>query len=366
MTRRSRFTIRSAHDRRARRRWLVCGTLLALASCSLTSVAWAAPAGVSYQLVTVIKIGGEGFWDYLSVDPGAHRLYVTHGTKVVVVDMKTNAVVGEVADTPGVHGFAVAPGLDLGFASNGRDSTASIVDLKTLKTLKTVSTGENPDAILYVPGFEEVYTFNGRGHSATVFEAKSGTVVATIPLPGKPEFAVFDPAAGRVYNNIEDRNEVVAIDVKTHAVVATWPIAPGKAASGLAIDLRHHRLFIGCDNELMLMMDSADGRVLASVPIGRGVDACAFDPGTSLAFASCGDGTTTIAHETKPDTLTVVQTLPTARSARTMTLDPTSHRIYLSAADLEPAPSPAPGERRHRPNVVPGSFRVLVFGPAGE
>jgi DNA-binding beta-propeller fold protein YncE len=338
--------------RTAARSVLVSAILFLLAS----SVAVFAK-GPTYKAVREIPVGGEGGWDYLSLDEGARLLYVSHATKVVVIDVDQGKVVGEIADTPGVHGFALASELGLGFASNGRESKASIVDLKTRRTLTKVETGENPDAILYVPTTQEVYTFNGRGHSATVFEAKTGKIVATIPLPGKPEFAVFDPGSGRVYNNIEDRNELVALDARTHELVATWPIAPGEAASGLAIDLAHHRLFVVCENELMLMVDSSNGNVVATVPIGKGVDAAAYDPATGLAFSSNGEGNVTIAHEDDPETLTVVQTLPTTRSARTMTLDPKTHRIYLSAADLEPAVS---GER---PKPVSGTFRVLVFGP---
>jgi DNA-binding beta-propeller fold protein YncE len=319
-------------------------------------------AQTPYRLLKQISVGGEGGWDYLAVDPAARRLYVSHATKVVVIDLDKEAVVGEIADTPGVHGIAIAPELGLAFTSNGRESKASIVDLKTLKTLSKTDTGENPDAILYVPGMQEVYTFNGRGRSATVFAAKDGTLVATIPLPGKPEFAVLDPAAGRIYNNIEDKSEVVAIDIKTHAVVAEWPIAPGEEASGMAIDLKHHRLFLGCSNKLMVMMDSQTGKVVATVPIEGGVDANAFDPGTGLAFSSNGEGTVTIAREEAPGKLVVVQTLPTARSARTMTLDPKTHRIYLSAAELEPAPPQEPGAPRQRPKMVPESFKVLVYG----
>ena len=195
-------------------------------------------ADALYHFIKQIPIGGEGGWDYLSIDSAARLFYVTHATKVVVIDLEKENVIGEVADTPGVHGFAIASDLGLGFSSNGRESKASIVDLKTLKTLTKVDTGENPDAILYVPGHQEVYTFNGRGKSATVFEAKTGKIVATIPLSGKPEFAVYDPEADRIYDNIEDKNEVAVIDAKAHTVVATWPIAPGEAASGMAIDLQ--------------------------------------------------------------------------------------------------------------------------------
>jgi len=310
-----------------------------------------------YHLIKEIPVGGDGGWDYVSVDSEAGVLYVSHGTKVVVIDLKKDQVAGEIADTPGIHGFAVAPELGRGFSSNGREGKASIVDLKTLKTLSKVETGENPDAILYEPVQKEVYTFNGRGRSATVFGAESGKVVATIPLPGKPEFAAEDPKSARIYNNIEDKNEVVVIDLKAHKVAETWPIAPGEEASGMAIDLEHHRLFLGCNNKLMLMLDSTNGKVVDKVPIGEGVDANAFDSKTQFAFASCREGTVTIAHEDSPEKLTVVQTLKTERGARTMALDPRTHNIYLPSAQYETAV-----EGKQRPKMVAGSFKVLVYG----
>jgi DNA-binding beta-propeller fold protein YncE len=315
-----------------------------------------------YRFIKEIAVGGEGGWDYLSVDSAARRLYVSHATKVVVINIDKDAVVGEIEDTPGVHGFAIAPELGLGFASNGRENKASIVDLKTLKTTSKVETGANPDAILYIPGKEEVYTFNGRGQSATVFEAKTGKVVATIPLGGKPEFAQVDTAVGRVYNNLEDKNTVVAIDTTSHKVVATWPIAPGEEASGRAIDTKNHRLFLGCSNKLMVMMDYMTGKVVTTVPIHQGVDANAFDPATGLAFASNGEGNVTIAHLDTPDKLTVVQTLATARGCRTMTLDPKTHKIYLAAVSYEAAPAQAAGAPAPRPKMVLGSFKILVYG----
>jgi DNA-binding beta-propeller fold protein YncE len=318
--------------------------------------AGAAPAKTEYHLLKEIPIGGEGGWDYLAVDPASRRLYVSHATKIVVIDLDKDQVVGEIADTPGVHGFAVASDLGRGFSSNGREAKVSIVDLKTLQTIAKVDTGENPDAIVYEPGRQEVYAFNGRGRSVTVFEARSGKVTATIPLGGKPEFAVVDPQAARIYNNLEDTHEVAVIDTTAHAVAARWPIAPGEGASGMAIDLLHHRLFLGCGNKRMLMLDSTSGAVVTSVPIGEGVDANAFDPGTQLAFSSNGEGTVTIAREEAPDRLTVVQTLATARGARTMVLDPKTHRIYLSTAQLAPATGAG------RPTAVPGTFKVLVFG----
>jgi YVTN family beta-propeller protein len=317
----------------------------------------------SYHLVTEIPIGGDGGWDYLSVDSGARRLYVSHATKMVVIDLDRNAVVGEIADTPGVHGIALAPDLKRGFTTNGRENKSSLVDLATLKTLAKIDTGANPDGMVYEPGRQEVYVFNGRGHSATVIDAKTAKVAATIELGGKPEFATADAKAGRVYDNLEDKNEVVAIDTATHAVVNRWPIAPAEGASGMAIDPEHHRLFLGCDNKLMAMLDSTTGKVVGTVPIGEGVDANAFDPGTQLAFASCGDGTVTIAHEDTPDKLTVVQTLKTEPRARTMTLDPKTHRIYLASARFEAPAAGSAGEgKRPRPTMVPGSFKVLVYG----
>jgi DNA-binding beta-propeller fold protein YncE len=315
-----------------------------------------------YKLLKEIQVGGEGGWDYLSVDQYARRLYVSHGTKVVVIDMDKEDVAGEIADTPGVHGIAIAPKLGLGFTSNGRENKMSIFDLKTLKTNFKVDTGENPDAILYDEGQQEVYTFNGRGRSATVFEAKTGKVVATIPLPGKPEFAVSSPRAGRIYNNLEDKSAVAVIDTKTHKVVSTWPVAPGEEPSGMALDGPHHRLFLGCGNKMMVMMDSTNGKVVRSVPIGQGVDATKFDPATQLAFCSCGDGTVTIAHEDSPDTLTVVQTLKTELRAKTMALDPKTHKIYLASAKIGAVPDAAPGGKKGRPSVVPGTFKVLVYG----
>jgi len=329
----------------------------------LVAGASARAADAAYHFLKDIPVGGEGGWDYLSVDAGARRLYVTHSSKVVVIDLDKEEVVGEITDTPGVHGFALAPELGRGFSSNGQESNASIVDLKTLKTLSQVPTGANPDAILYEPGQKEVYTFNGRGKSATVFEASTGKVVATIALSGKPEFATADLQAGRVYVNIEDKSELAVIDTKTHEVVNTWPIAPGEEASGMAIDLTNHRLFIGCNNKLMVMMDSTNGKVIATVPIGQGVDANAFDPGTKLAFSSNGEGNVTIAREETPDGLKVVQTLATERGARTMTLDPKTHRIYLAAAKFEASPEPTPGAPRQRPKMISGSFKVLVYGP---
>ena len=309
-----------------------------------------------YHFIQEIPVPGNGGWDYLSVDPSAHRLYVSHGTEVVVIDTSANQIVGTITNTPGVHGVAIASDLGLGVTSNGRENKAGIVDLKTLQTLSKVDTAEGPDGFVYNPAEKEAYLFCGRANAATVVDVKAATVVATIPLAGRPEFPTVDPVADRVYDNLEDQSEVAVIDAKAHQVITNWPIAPGESASGMAIDVQHHRIFIGCHNGKMLMMDTENGKVLAWVPIGQGVDANRFDPGTQYAFASCGDGTTTIARE-DGDTLTLVQTLQTERGARTMALDPTTHRIYLATAKFGP---PVEGQRRLP--MIPGTFKILVYG----
>lgn len=316
----------------------------------------------SYHYLTQIPIPGDGGWDYLSVDPGAHRLYVSHATEVVVVDTRNNQIAGEITNTPGVHGVALAPELGLGVTSNGRESKAGIVDLGTLQTICKLDTAEGPDGFCYNPAREEAYLFCGRARAATVVNVKAREVVATIPLAGRPEFPAVDPKAERIYDNLEDQSEVAVIDGDSHTVITNWPIAPGESASGMAIDVKHHRLFIGCHNGMMVMMNDQNGQVVATVPIGKGVDACRFDPKTKLAFASCGDGTTTIAHEDSPDKLTVVQTLATERGARTMALDLRTHRIYLATAQFETSPDQPAGERHHRPRIVPGTFKILVYG----
>jgi DNA-binding beta-propeller fold protein YncE len=320
----------------------------AIASIGFFGVSVRAADG-PYKLIKEIPIGGGSGWDYLSADAAGHRLYVTHGTKVVVIDTAADKIVGEVTDTPGVHGFVAVDDLNRGFSSNGQENKVSIVDLDTLKTIMKVSTGANPDAILYESKTGEIWTFNGRAKTATAFDAKTGKVVAdAIALPGKPETGVADPEANRVYVNIEDKDEIAAIDATSHSVVGTWPIAPDGSASGLAFDPVLHRLIIGCSNSKMVMMDSTSGKVVASVDCGQGVDAAAFDPGTHLGFVSAGgSGTVTIA-KVEADKLTVVQTLTTERGARTMTVDSGTHRIYLSNA---------------KSRTDANSFKVLVYSP---
>jgi len=317
----------------------------------------------AYQFSNEIPIGGEGGWDILTIDPTANRLYLSHSTKVVVVDLSKNAVAGEIADTPGVHAFVAVPELQRGFSSNGKESKSSVVDLRTLNTISKIDTGSNPDAVVYEPRHAEVYVFNHTGNSVTIINAKTGTVSATIPLGGTPEFAAVDETAGRIYCNIEDKSEVAVIDAEKHEVIAHWPLAPGEGPSGIALDAEHHRLFSGCHNKMMTMLDTETGKLIDTVPIGAGVDGCAFDDSLQLAFASCGDGTTTIAKEEAPNKLSVVQILKTERSARTMALDPKSHRIFLPSAQFQPPPSPSPGASPGRPSIVPNTLKVLVYRP---
>ena len=327
-------------------------------------LATAGAAEPNYKLVMEIPIGGEGGWDILSIDSASHRLYLSHATKVVVVDLEKDAVAGEIADTPGVHAFLVVPELNRGFSSNGKENKSSVVDLATLKTITKVDTGESPDAMAYEPKSGEVYIFNHRGNSVTVIEAKSAKVETTIELGGSPEFAVTDIKAGRIYCNLEDKNEVVVIDTAKHAVVARWPLAPGTEPTGIAFDSTHHRLFSACNNKMMVMLNTETGKVVATAAIGSGTDGCAFDEKTQLAFASCGEGVTTIAKEESPEKLTVVQTLMTEPRARAMELDPRTHRIYLPVAQFQPAPSPSPGASPGRPTVVPNTFKLLVYASA--
>jgi YVTN family beta-propeller protein len=350
--------------------WLIFGyhsrmrfkALLAV-SCTIALQGAIATAGDLYRFLNEIPVGGEGGWDILTVDPAAHRLYLAHATKVVVVDLEKNAVTGEIADTPGVHGVAIAPEVQRGFSSNGKEAKVSVIDLRTLKTVTKVDTGANPDALVYEPRRGEVYVFNHSGNSVTVIDAKGANVISTISLGGSPEFAAADSAAGRVYCNLEDKNEVVVIDTARHEVVSHWPLAPGEEPTGIAFDPVHHRLFVGCHNKLMAMLDTETGKVVATVPIGAGVDGCAFDDATQLVLASCGEGTTTIAKEETPQTLTILQTLKTERGARTMALDPQTHRIYLPSAQFQPPPSPAPGASPARPSIVPNTLKLLVYGP---
>ena len=318
-------------------------------------------AASGYHLLKKIPLGGEDGWDYLTFDPDSGRLFISRATHVIVFDASSGKVVGDIPDTPGVHGIALAPELGRGFTSNGRADTVTIFELKTLASIGQVKTGQNPDAIVYDPATKRVFAMNGRSGDATAIDAATGKVVGTVPLQGKPEFAVVD-GKGRVYANIEDRSELVALDTRRLTVEARWPLAPCEEPTGLAIDLEHRRLFAGCGNKFMAVVDAQSGKVIATLPIGSGVDATAFDPGLQYAYASNGEGTLTVVHEDSPDKFTVVENVPTQRGARTMALDPGTHQVYLVTADFAPTPPPPPGQPRQRPAILPNTFVVLVMG----
>lgn len=326
----------------------------------LVALAGLAAGPASYKVAKKIEAGGDGGWDYLTVDSAARRLYVSRGTRVMVFDADTGASVGEIPGTEGVHGIAIAPELDRGFTSNGRANTITIFDRKTLKTIGEVkSTGQNPDAILYDPASKRVFAFNGRSGNATAIDAATGEVAGTIPLDGKPEFAQAD-GEGRVFVNLEDKSSMAVIDSKKLAVLSTWPLAPCEEPSGMAVDRAHHRLFVGCGNRMMAAVDMRTGKVVATVPIGEGVDANGFDSGTGLAFASSGDGTLTAARLDGADKFTDIQTISTEPRARTMALDEKTHRIFLPTARFGPPPPATTATPRPRPSMLPGSFAILV------
>ena len=318
----------------------------------------AAMAFGAFHVTGKIEVGSEGGWDYLTVDSVARRLYISHATKVMVVDLETQKLVGEIPDTPGVHGIALAPGLNRGFTSNGRANNVTIFDLQTLKPLGQVKTGENPDAIAYDGKTNRVLTFNGRSKDATVFEAATGKVLATIPLGGKPEFPAADQQ-GTMWVNIEDTHEIAVIDVAKAVVTKRYVLEGCEDPTGLAMDFTRHRIFSACGNKVLAISDPIAGKVMATLPIGDGSDGASFDPATGMVFTSNGEGTMTVVRLVK-DKYEVAETVTTARGARTMTLDPKTHRLYLPFALYAPAAPVQPGQKAARPTMVPGSFKVMV------
>jgi YVTN family beta-propeller protein len=328
----------------------------------------AAPAGKSgYHQVAKWDVGGDGGWDYLTFDPNGNRLFISRGTHVMVVDASSGKVIGDIADTAGVHGIAIAQELGKGFTSNGRDNTVTIFDLKTLKPIDKVSVAPavNPDAIMYEPKTKRVFTFNGRSKDATVIDAQTGKVLGTVAIGGKPEFAVAD-GTGQVFANDETKAEVDVIDAKTMAIKSRWPLSTEaqkcEEPSGLALDNKNHRLFAVCGNKVMVVMNAENGKVVKSLPTGDGTDAASFDPSTGLAFASNGEGTMTVVHEDSPDAYSVVDNVSTMPRARTMTLDAKTHKAYLVTAQFGTAPAATTENPRPRPPMVPNSFTVLVYG----
>lgn len=343
---------------RLKRGW-VAGAGVTLVTLLLVTSGLAAPPG--FRVIKTYKLGGDGGWDYLTYDQASNRLYISRSTHVIVIDADSGQPVGDIPDTPGVHGIALAPEFGRGFVSNGRDGTVSVFDLKSLKVLNKIKAGENPDAILYDPASKRVFAFNGRSDDVTAIDAAKGEVVGTIKVDGKPEFAVSD-AKGEIFVNIEDKSELMALDPNKLEVKSRWPVAPCQEPSGLAMDREHRRLFSVCDNKIMAVVDADSGKLVASLPIGEGVDAAGYDPETGLAFASCGEGVLTVVHEDSPDKFSVAESVPTKRGARTLALDTVKHRIFVVTADFGPPPAPTAAQPRPRPAILPDSFVVLVVG----
>lgn len=339
--------------------------VMIIALLTVASPGWTQDSSIpQYHLLKKIVLGGEGGWDYFTVDPATHHIFIGRGDYVQVLDADGN-VIGkvDVGKTNEAHAVALAPDLHRAFTSNGGGSSVTIFDPEALKVIGEVKIADrDTDDIEYEPVSKRVFTFNGgKGSDTTAIDAVKGVVVGKIPLGGKPETAQAD-GQGHIYVNIEDKSELREIDAKTLQVMHSWPLAPCKNPSGQAIDVAHSLLIIGCHNGLMEFWDYAAGKAAGTVPIGKGVDANRFDPGTGLAFASLGDGTITVAREDAPDKFTVVQTISTMKGARTMALDPATHNIYTVSAEFGPPPAPTPKDPHPWPEMKPGTFTLMIYG----
>lgn len=335
--------------------------ILVVACCE----AWVDPANVKaqdtgYHLVKKLTLGGNGGWDYFDVDSTTHRVFIPRRTHMMVVDAAGKLL----GDLPimGSHAIAFASEFNRAFSSDNEQQTITIVDPATLQVIGKVKLpGRNSDGILYDPASKRLFTFNtDGGNDSTAIDAKTGKVVGSVPLGSKPESAQTT-GKGRIYVNMEEKNQIIEFDSKTLKVLNTWSIAPCEEPSGLAIDVDNKRLFAGCHNKLMAVIDYTDGKVVATIPIGEGVDANRFDPATGLVFASCGDGTITVAHEDSPDKYTVIQTISTQPGARTMAIDTSNHNVYTVTATLGPPPPATPDDPRPRPTIIPNTFTLLIF-----
>ncbi len=320
-------------------------------------------ANSEYSIINKIHLPGNGGWDYLTVDEAGGRLFLSHGTVVQVVDLKTGQLAGTIDETPGVHGIAIAQDLNKAFISVGRAASVKIINLQTLALIADVKiAGQNPDAIMYDQFSKKVFTFNGGSSDATVLDAKTNEVVATIPLAGKPEFPASD-GNGKIYVNIEDKSLISVIDAKSLKVEKSWPIAPGEEASGLALDNETHRLFSVCSNKLMVVVDAIDGHVVTTLPIGNGCDGVKFDPGMKRAYSSNGDGTMTVVQEINKDSFKVLENVTTISGARTLAVDTRTHHLYLPTAEFNPAPEATTENPRPRRTTKPDSFFVMDIAP---
>ncbi len=327
----------------------------AMIACSICNTASAQTGG--YHVVNTFHIPSPGGWDYIAVSPVNGNIYVSHSTQVNILNQNTGDSVGVIPNTTGVHGIAFAPEFKKGFTSNGKLNTVTVFDINTNAVLAQIKTGENPDAIMYDPFSKKVYTCNGRSKDLSVIDPATNEVVKTVDLGGKPETPVSDET-GNLYINIEDKSEIAVVNTKTYTVTNRWKIGNGKEPSGLAIDVKTKRLFAGCDNKLLIVMNAENGKVVKELPIGDGCDGVAFDAELQNVFSSNGEGTLTVIHEKSAKEFSVVENATTKKGARTLAVDEKTHHVYLPTADFLPAD---PNEKEHRrPGIVPGSFQVLV------
>ena len=330
---------------------LVLFSVCSMLAFCLTSRVATAQSASGYQVTKTFKIASPGGWDYIAVGPDK-RIYVSHGTQVNILDQASGDSIGVIPNTTGVHGIAFDEALGKGYTSNGRLNNVTVFDLKTTQVLKQIPAGTNPDAIMFDPFSKKIITCNGRSHDLSVIDPVTEQVVATITLDGKPETAVSDEA-GKIYVNIEDKNKITVVDITAAKVLSSWSLAPGEGPTGLAIDVTTKRLFAGCDKQL-IVMDATNGTIVSKLPIGDGCDGVGFDNGLKLVFASCGEGKLSIIKENSASSFSVIDNVPTKRSARTIAVDPATHAVYLPAADTEK------GGNEDRPKVIPGTFGVVV------
>jgi YVTN family beta-propeller protein len=333
----------------------------ALSITILLALINAAPSQAAYHLLRKIPLGGDGGWDYVTVDPDAHRIYIARSTRVMVVDEETGKLIAEIPNTPRVHGVALVPKLGRGFITTAGDSSVAVFDLKTLAVTGRVRAGVRPDAIVYDASSGRVYVMNAGGNSITVIDAATTKVVGTIDLKGGPEAAVVD-MKGHLFVNLEDSSAVQVVDTKTLTAVGYWPLSPGTEPTGIALDEEHHRLFSNCADSMMVILDSTNGKIVKTLSTGRGVDGAAFDAQSHLAFSPNGVGTLTVVHEEGADEFKVRENVPTQAGARTMALDPKTHHVFLVTALFTPPPAPTPENPHPRRGIVPGSFVLLEFG----
>lgn len=332
--------------------------------CALFATGFMTNSG-GYHLLAKYELGpapgGKEYWDYITLDPSSHRLYISHNTEVKVVDADSGKVFGSIPELKRIHGIALVPSLGKGFLSNGGADEAVVFDVKTLKVTGHIKTGGNPDCIIYDPASKHILTMNGKTNDASVIDPATETVLATIPMGGRPEYAVSD-GNGLIYDNIEDKNEVVVLDSRTNSVKSRWPIAPAEEATAIDLDVAHHRLFIGGRNKILAVIDTETGKIVQTLPIGSGVDTNIYEPETGLLFIAVREGLLHIFHEDSPDKFTLVETVKTEFGARNAALDFKTHKLFIDTSDFGPAPEPTAEQPHPQPTPVSGTFRLLVYG----